>query len=85
LIYRRLCDRTAELGRVQKAINVVIQAARVYANNRNPEHANLLISSTLRIATSPALPMRDGQEAVVQESAEAAVDETDDFDRGNFG
>jgi hypothetical protein len=49
---------------------------------RNPEHANLLISSLLTIANSPALPIRDGHEAVVQESTEAAVDETDDFDRG---
>jgi hypothetical protein len=78
--FQELYGLTAELGRMQRGINIVMQAARAYAKNSDAEHASLLISSIMMIANSPVLPTRECRETVAPDSVEAAIDEADDFD-----
>jgi hypothetical protein len=78
--FQRLLGLAAEIHRLQKGLNVVIQAAKIMAKHPDREHVELLIQSASMVAGSPVLPVREGHEAFQLTPEEVAEQSADDFD-----
>jgi hypothetical protein len=78
--FQWLLGLSSEVGRLQKGLKVVVQAAKIALDHPDADHIGLFISAASMLAELPELPRVEGHRSFQLTKEEQESAERDDFD-----